>query len=127
MATTVTVDQVKKMSIDGSFEDVPEHIITDIIPEADSLVAEESWGDDYDRGVKLMAAHMVEDALAGATSAAGPLASERAGGLAHSFQQIKADGLGGLDAWLAKTTYGRRFMHLRETLEISPTTTFCGV
>lgn len=92
-----------------------------VLVEAALHMSERSWAERYTIGHALLAAHLLVDSSRGATSSPvkGPVVSESLGPAsrvyAQSLVKVQNDTLN-----LNGTTYGRRYLALREHLVVHP-------
>lgn len=78
------------------------------------------WGDNYDQGVYLDAAHnlalsnLANSSVMGAfQGTAGPVTNVSGGGLSTSFASPNWADKSAVDSWYNKTIYGQQFLRLR--------------
>lgn len=119
MATVASVRSVGRN--DAAITAASDDDLQFALDEAALHVASSSWGDRYDMGHALLAAHLFTDGSRGATTSPikGPIVQESLGPASRTYAQslvkVQDDVLN-----LNGTTYGRRYMALRQQLVISP-------
>ena len=119
----VTIKDVLDLDLAGDFASVKRTRIQPFIKKAECLVDASTWGDKADTAIANLAAHFLYEAIQGGSGAAGPVVSESAGMLSHTFAQpgrATRDGQAG--ASFGSTHFGRCYLELRSTLALTPLT-----
>lgn len=92
----------------------PDDDIGSALVEAKLLVSRKRWGSRYDRGVALLAAHIVVDAQPGGQgSAQGTIVEDQMGPARIRYSDPGRGAVADDDLNLSATIYGRRFKALR--------------
>lgn len=112
---------------DAALQAADAGVLQGFLDEAALHVNAGAWSERYDMGHALLAAHLFTDGSRGATNSPvkGPVVSESLGPAsrvyAQSLVKVQDDVLN-----LNGTTYGRRFLALRRTLVLTPTSAYRG-
>ncbi len=113
-----TAQDVHNVDLTNSLALVSDDRITCILAdEVPCYVNAAAWGDCADLACALVAAHIITLGLRGATSAAGPVTAESAGGLSRSYGSTSSSETGGF--WQS-TTFGQRYWALAMTRCTTP-------
>lgn len=116
-----TVSQVRDLSRTGEFTALADGVVQSALDEAALHMNAASWGDRYDTGHALLAAHLLIDGANGgvASPIKGPIVQESLGPASRTYAQslvkVQDDELN-----LNGTTYGRRHLALRRKLIATP-------
>lgn len=121
MAAVATVDDVHNVDVSNTFRNVDDGVIQCILDgEAACLIGEPWDAADLRRiGESLAAAHILSRAMNGADGPAGAVTASSAGGLSRSFASPGGNMSRGDTDWNS-TSFGRRYLRLRDTLPLSP-------
>lgn len=85
-----TAPQVRKLDLGGSIADLSDEQIDLYIGLAAKMLCERAWGRCFDQAVKFYTLHLVAEAKAAGSGAAGPVVSASAGGLSVSYANSTA-------------------------------------
>lgn len=118
-----SVADVRAVSRTGEFDDPPvtDAMVTAALAEAALHLNARAWGERYDTGLALLAAHLLLDGAAGGVGSPikGAVVQESLGPASRAYAQslvkVQDDVLN-----LNGTTYGRRYLALRGTLILGP-------
>lgn len=118
-----SISQVRALSRTGEFNapTVADDVVQAALDEAALHMNATSWGDRYDMGHALLAAHLLIDGANGGTGSPikGPIVQESLGPASRTYAQslvkVQDDELN-----LNGTTYGRRHLALRRKLILTP-------
>lgn len=106
-----------KARFPSAFDSLSDDFLNLIIAEACEVILESKWGASYDRGLLYLTAHLAStDSAPGSSGAAGPVTSKRIGDVSVSYGS--AASVSSSD--YASTTYGRRFLELRNIVQGGP-------
>jgi uncharacterized protein DUF4054 len=112
---------------DAALQAADDAVLQVFLDEAALHVDAGAWSARYDTGHALLAAHLFTDGSRGATNSPikGPIVAESLGPASRTYAQslvkVQDDVLN-----LNGTTYGRRFLALRRTLVLTPSSAFRG-
>lgn len=122
--TTVTIDQVKALSLQCEFDGLTEDQIQARIDRACMFINTDVWDRELagraDEAIKNLAAHFLVMDARPAFGPGGAVVSESADGMARSYAGPVTNVLA--DGFLAATQYGRIVLALKKTLPLTPLT-----
>ena len=119
----VSIKDVLALDLAGDFDAVKRTKIQPFIDKAACFVDAATWGDKADTAIANLAAHFLYEAIQGGSGASGPVISESAGMLSHTFAAPASPAVSGAaGASFGSTHFGRCYLELRSTLALTPLT-----
>jgi len=121
----VTPDDVRDLSLNAAFAAFSDDQVQTLIDEAALHMDETAWDERYDKGLALLAAHLLSMEITAGTGALQVVTSRRLGPAARTYA-TPAVAPGDDPLSLHATRYGQRYQALLDNLPLSPRALFDG-